>query len=27
MNYLNILWKSVQNYLAVQSNPTLPVRG
>ena len=25
MNYLNIFWKSVQSYPAVQSNPTLPV--
>jgi len=27
MNYLNIFWKSVQSYPAVQSNPTLPVLG
>jgi len=25
MNCLNIFWKSVQSYPAVQSNPTLPV--
>jgi len=25
MNHINIFWKSVQSYPAVQSNPTLPV--